>query len=139
MILYKYVSFETGKKILEQNYVRFTQPKFFNDPFDLPTYPKKATPNAIDGMLENIRTWGKGYIWAENIGILSLTRTPNNPLMWSHYANKHEGMVIGFDAVKAGLTCEKSNLIPAQYGSVIYVSKRLSEEFITKKLSQNEE
>ncbi len=31
------------------------------------------------------------------IGILSLTGTPDHPLMWSHYANNHSGFVIGFD------------------------------------------
>lgn len=29
MILYKYVSFETGEKILEHNAISFTQPKYF--------------------------------------------------------------------------------------------------------------
>jgi DUF2971 family protein len=75
---------------------------------------------------------GKNYIWTENTGILSLTRTPTNPLMWAHYAEKHQGMVIGIDAVAAGLTDEKANLIPAQYGSVIYVSRRQDQPFIGK-------
>lgn len=34
---------------------------------------------------------------ANAIGILSLTETPDNLLMWAHYANSHEGFVIGFD------------------------------------------
>jgi len=31
------------------------------------------------------------------IGILSLTRNPDNSLMWSHYTNNHTGFVIEFD------------------------------------------
>jgi len=31
------------------------------------------------------------------MGILSLTETPSNLLMWSHYADQHRGMVIEFD------------------------------------------
>ncbi len=31
-------------------------------------------------------------------GCLSLSATPKNILMWSHYAHNHEGYVIGFDA-----------------------------------------
>ena len=31
------------------------------------------------------------------IGILSLTEKPDHPLMWSHYANNHAGLVIEFD------------------------------------------
>lgn len=33
----------------------------------------------------------------ERFGILSLTEDPENILMWSHYAQKHEGYCIGFD------------------------------------------
>ena len=32
-----------------------------------------------------------------NIGVLSLTEKCNNLLMWAHYAQSHEGFVIGFD------------------------------------------
>ena len=30
-------------------------------------------------------------------GVLSLTKNPKNSLMWSHYGNKHQGYVLGFD------------------------------------------
>ncbi len=132
MILYKYVPFESGKKILETNTIGFSQPKFFNDPFDLPSYPDERSDNPLDDIVGRLRTMGKNHIWAENTGILSLTRTPTNPLMWAHYARNHQGLVVGVDAVKAGLTEEKSNLIPAQYGNVIYVSRRPEQPFITK-------
>jgi len=32
------------------------------------------------------------------IGILSLTESPDNLLMWAHYANSHQGFVIEFDS-----------------------------------------
>lgn len=32
----------------------------------------------------------------ENIGIISLTETPRNLLMWSHYADQHKGICIGY-------------------------------------------
>jgi hypothetical protein len=50
--------------------------------------------------------------------------------MWAHYADKHRGMVIGIDVVAAGLTDEAHSLVPAQYGSVLYVSRRRTEPFI---------
>ncbi len=31
------------------------------------------------------------------VGVLSLTGRPDHPLMWSHYANNHSGLVLGFD------------------------------------------
>ena len=33
----------------------------------------------------------------ENVGIFSLSEDPANMLMWSHYAQNHEGIAIGFD------------------------------------------
>src|ERR1017187_10535113 len=33
-------------------------------------------------------------------GIFSVTPINNNILMWSHYANSHKGLCIGFDSVK---------------------------------------
>lgn len=32
-----------------------------------------------------------------NIAVLSLTETQDNELMWAHYANSHQGYVVGFD------------------------------------------
>ncbi|SRR6266487_4410474 len=31
------------------------------------------------------------------VGVLSLTEKPDHPLMWSHYANNHSGLVLAFD------------------------------------------
>lgn len=39
---------------------------------------------------------GRAY-YASNFGILSLTETPDNLLMWSHYGDSHKGVVLGFD------------------------------------------
>lgn len=132
MILYKYASFDDGMKILEGGTIRFTQPKFFNDPFDSPFYPREQIADPVEGIFEQLHTMAKESTWQENTGILSLTRTPTNPLMWAHYADKHRGMVIGIDAIIAGLTDERTNLIPAQYGSVVYVSGRQDGPFIGK-------
>ena len=131
MILYKYVSSYEGRRILEKASLRFTQPEYFNDPFDLPAYPEDERTNPDDGIFSRLRTRGKNLAWQTNTGILSLTRTPTNPLMWAHYADKHQGIVIGIDVVQAGFTNEKTNLVPAQYGSVIYVSCRQKQPFFS--------
>ena len=68
MMLYEYVSFATGKAILQKNAIGFSQPKFFNDPFDQPAYPPEPTENPIDAMFAHVRTWGKNQIWSENTG-----------------------------------------------------------------------
>jgi len=35
------------------------------------------------------------------VGVLSLTEKPDHPLMWSHYANNHSGLVLVFDETNA--------------------------------------
>lgn len=34
----------------------------------------------------------------KHVGVLSLTEVPDNLLMWSHYANSHQGFIVEFDA-----------------------------------------
>lgn len=130
MILYKYVSASIAEKILTNGQIRFTQPNHFNDPFDQPRYPKSDTGDPVKDLFSSISTSAKDSIWGNNTGILSLTRTPFNALMWSHYADEHRGAVIGIDIVCAGLTDSKTNLIPAQFGGVLYASRRPSAQFI---------
>lgn len=45
---------------------------------------------------------------ADQLGILSLTETPDNLLMWAHYAASHEGFVVGFDESHPYFNCAKS-------------------------------
>lgn len=55
------------------------------------------------GDIEKLKNHYKNYVKPANaseIGILSLTGTKNNHLLWSHYANKHEGFCVGFDKEK---------------------------------------
>ncbi len=43
---------------------------------------------------------GRDY-YDQHFGILSLTETPDNLLMWSHYGDEHRGVVFGFDETHA--------------------------------------
>ncbi|MFQ2603571.1 DUF2971 domain-containing protein [Aeromonas caviae] len=120
-------------KILQNGSVGFTQPCHFNDPFEVEAaYPSTEGSNPVDVMLNGIRNWGKKSVWKENTGILSLTRQPLNPLMWAHYGREHKGMVIGIDASITEFTCEETNLVPIQYGNVIYTNKKPDSPFLSK-------
>ncbi|WP_374765066.1 DUF2971 domain-containing protein [Yunchengibacter salinarum] len=124
MILYKYLSFCNGLKVIKGNKISFTQPDYFNDPFDAPIFERSDSSDYVSRVLGNIRSEIKSNVMREKYGILSLTRLPNNPLMWAHYAESHEGIVIGINIKKAGFLCEKTNFIPASFGSVIYSNSR---------------
>jgi hypothetical protein len=45
----------------------------------------------------------------EYFGILSLTKSNNNGLMWAHYADSHKGFAIGFDSESPFFKSGKSN------------------------------
>ena len=132
MILYKYVTGQVGREILDKNSIRFSQPKNFNDPFDSPfiitrSILEEATKDDKKKMSLRIKL----ACLRKNTGVLSLTRNPRNTLMWAHYAASHSGAVIGINMVKAGFTNNDNNLIPAQFGSVIYCSIREISDFVT--------
>ncbi|MGN4964742.1 DUF2971 domain-containing protein [Aeromonas dhakensis] len=118
MALYKYVSFPNLKHLLEGT-VRFTQPKAFNDPFELlpeiyltegigdfsinVTAPKRERePAKLDDLFESeycndIAARDILSILNDLVGILCLSRNSSSLLMWSHYADEYKGAVVEFD------------------------------------------
>lgn len=131
MILYKYVTHEAGMKILQNGSLGFTQPCHFNDPFEVEAAYPHVDGNPFEALQRKIQNWAKKDILKRNTGILSLTRQPLNPLMWAHYGNEHKGMVIGIDASIPEFTCERTNLVPIQFGSVIYTNKKPDHQFLS--------
>lgn len=73
----------------------------------------------------NNDTWVKRHfesfmeVTNKNVGILSLSETDRNELMWSHYANSHNGFVIGFDSENNFFKPQKSD--PKVCGKVMKV------------------
>lgn len=95
--LFKYLS--TAENILSEGFIRATQLTALNDPFEA-VYCK-------DSMLELLQDleYGKEHSKEiaqhvvevlNSIGIVSLTETRDNLLMWAHYANEHKGVVLSF-------------------------------------------
>lgn len=131
MKLFKYVSFDAARSILESQSIGFSQAKNFNDPFDTPIALSEEADNSVDAIFKSVAAAGKSHIWHENSGILSLTRSFDNLLMWSHYADAHRGVVIEISAKTAGFTDESTNLIPAQFGRVIYSKNRDAHQYFS--------
>ena len=122
MSLYKYVSFENLKRILEGS-IRFTQPGAFNDPFEM--VPELHVPEGfgcedveisfsvtaprrepIFGALDD--DFASDYCSDQNsrrildslnrsIGSLCLSKNDSSLLMWSHYADGYSGATVQFD------------------------------------------
>ena len=121
MGLYKYVTANTAKKILEGS-IRFTQPGAFNDPFELlPQFiidkdmkehkrtflfcvmsPRrkgldKSHISVDEKLSSDIQARAMMSDFNNNIGILCLSRNEESLLMWAHYAGEYSGAVIEFD------------------------------------------
>lgn len=123
MILYKYVDFDTGLKIIQNRTLAFTSCTFLNDPFETTAGAHSEESNSV------FSSFNRVFGIAANYQILSLTRNPLNAIMWSHYAKAHNGFVIGIDAHKAGLLNEQTCVLPAKYGGIIYTTSKPSNTY----------
>lgn len=86
-MLYKYMSLNNFERILDiliNGYLFLANPQSFNDPFD-PVIKK------VDGYDKDL--FG-------NIKIGCLSANYNNVLMWSHYADAHKGICIGYNVAQ---------------------------------------
>jgi hypothetical protein len=122
MILYKYYGYNSGLAALKSSQLGFRTPEKFNDPFEL-TYldniHETSGPELISQQWrDSLRTL------RSSVGVLSLTRTPTNPLMWAHYGEDHTGFVIGYDVSSEFFTGSKYNLVSVDQGDVIYTSSK---------------
>ncbi len=121
-ILYKYVSYETAIKIIENQNLLYSTPDVFNDPFDLTLdlFDTDLTENIIlelfneeivtDSNLRNAMVHysvsnpmflANAFLVAleeakSKFGISCFSKSYMKTLMWSHYANKHSGVCLGF-------------------------------------------
>ena len=63
-----------------------------------------------------------------SMGVLSLSRTFNNLLMWSHYAHNHKGFVIGFDEKHSFFYQKSVSGLTTSPNDVRYTSQRSQSE-----------
>ncbi|WP_268011486.1 DUF2971 domain-containing protein [Aeromonas veronii] len=97
--LYKYFNIEILNGFIDYPTLKLTKPNELNDPFESKISEeiinihnditrKRCAPDLTIADLQWI---------ARNMGIISLTKSQDNKLMWAHYANSHSGFVVGFD------------------------------------------
>lgn len=147
--MYKYISIERGLELLKKSSIVFSNPLIFNDPYDcydeIITHEKipesfredfvmKHFPNlnrkerrimlkTANKVLTDtaIRKSSEDLIKQDKIqrAVTCFSKASDNLLMWSHYANSHNGLCIGFDLLKFYSHAKKWNyerlLIPVQY------------------------
>ncbi|WP_429185921.1 DUF2971 domain-containing protein [Aeromonas veronii] len=109
-ILYKYSDYY-GMKSINDPALRLSPTAILNDPFE-----NRLNEEVINNIKEKISLKGLGFDVNPNFpkhfetsflmqrineqiddyGIVSLSETPRNLLMWAHYANEHKGICIGY-------------------------------------------
>ncbi|WP_086480303.1 DUF2971 domain-containing protein [Oceanospirillum sanctuarii] len=117
MILYKYMSFQAARMVIENSSLGFSCLEDLNDPFECTSFGFEEGCGLLSA---GIATGACKNRFSRNYGVLSLTRRPLNSLMWSHYGDEHQGVVLGVDTDIAGFSDKENCVIPSQYGEVIY-------------------
>lgn len=92
------------------------------------------TPEEIKSYLLSLprnSNWRElGLTWYKNHGIVSLTETKDNLLMWSHYADEHRGLAVEFDITHEFFNTQyatDSNSHTGKVQRVLYRKERLSD------------
>lgn len=114
-ILFKYRKFDKGcLELLLNRQLWFSTPASLNDPFE----GESSFAEVLEAVWENYpfpeseRKQYKEIIEKQlkNTGVCSFSRTRKNQLMWSHYADEHKGICIGFK--ESFLRYNGSNIYP---------------------------
>jgi hypothetical protein len=124
-LLYRFTTIDRAEEIITQGKIFFPSPKDFNDPFDCKFRPvftasarkrnrfnrnlvRERNPNMPKYLLKRIAKRASSKASFEeaarrligrigsSVGMLCLTEKNDSVLMWSHYANKHQGVCLQF-------------------------------------------
>lgn len=103
MRLYHFVSEKYGIENIEKQRLKVSRIEDLNDPFEL------LGLELADGTLRK-RLLNLKHQMSQDRGILCFSRAWTNPVQWSHYADLHRGVCLGFE-VSPGLS------IPVEYSA----------------------
>ena len=101
MRVYHFICKQYGIENIERRRMKVSQINTLNDPFELLGY------SSADRELRKVFQNAKEK-FASTFGVLCFSRSWQNPVQWSHYAERHHGLCLGFDVPDEDLT-------PVQY------------------------
>lgn len=114
-LLYKYLTFnENTIASLLGCYFYLANPFSFNDPFD-------CNKNLIVDYSEDTAeiAWDTRNHF-KDVGVVSFSEERCHPLMWAHYTNNYNGVVIEFEPDLGKLLCNKERIQNLRLRKVIY-------------------
>ena len=91
MRVYKFLDARFGLKSLCEKRLKISKLDDLNDPFELLPYDirNKGHRRALYATKKELE---------QNRGLLCFSATWRNPVIWAHYADKHKGLCLGFEA-----------------------------------------
>lgn len=101
--LYKFYDAKYGFLNIQNKRLKISTLSDLNDPFEFLGYRFTDKKARLDWRRRTEKALSK-------IGLICFCRDWRNPVIWSHYAHKHEGLALGFDVQTYGL-------IPVRYES----------------------
>jgi len=90
MRAYHFVNEEYGLENISKRRLKIATLNELNDPFEL--FGVELSDPSLRVAFRAMKSE-----LAENRGLLCFSRKWNNPVQWSHYADKHKGVCLGFD------------------------------------------
>jgi hypothetical protein len=96
MRLYHFVPEKYGISNLEHRRLKLARIEDLNDPFEI-------NPVCIDAKARKVIADLKRQAHAK-IGLLCFSARRDNPVQWSHYADGHKGMCLGFEIPRTHVT-----------------------------------
>lgn len=91
MRVYHFVTHKYGIQNLRMRRLKIANLKELNDPFEL--FGVEMSNEQVRHAFERMKSK-----LAENRGVLCFSDNWHNPVMWGHYADRHAGICLGFDA-----------------------------------------
>ncbi|MDQ8182581.1 DUF2971 domain-containing protein [Pelagicoccus sp. SDUM812005] len=120
MRVYHFLNEEFGLKDLLEKRIKISNLLDLNDPFEFGNivFTKSSEKNSLRISME---------IVASYTGVLCFSRNWKNPVQWSHYADRHKGICLGFEI--------KDELLEEVHYTHqrIVLDKKVSEEEITRR------
>lgn len=89
MIAYHFISEKFGLDVILNQHLKVSMIDDLNDPFEL-----MSSYSANSKSFQEVMRLKKRM--ADEFGVLCFSKNRNNPLLWSHYANRHRGVALKF-------------------------------------------
>ena len=90
MRVYKFLEYKYGRQAIRERCLKVSRVESLNDPFEF--LPFDLSDPAVRTVFLGFKT-----SFSSDKGLLCFSRDWSNPVLWAHYADKHNGLCLGID------------------------------------------